>query len=211
MKFKVFQEKGSSSQSVDAPDSIFKVTENKKLLSQIIKSQLANRRNPIAHTKDRGDVSGGGKKPFRQKGTGNARAGSTRSPLWTGGGVTFGPKNTRNFSQRVPRRMARLALKMALSERAKAERLIIVSKLELPKIKTSQVQAFLEKLPIEEGKILIVVSKTNLNLELATANLPYVKTLTVAGLNLIDVLQSDYLITDKDGLGAIEKQLEKKS
>lgn len=192
---------------MDLQDKIFKVPEKPQLITQVIQAQLANRRKAIAHTKDRGDVSGGGRKPFRQKGTGNARAGSTRSPLWRGGGVVFGPRNNRNFSKRVPRRMANLALKMALSEKVKNNQLVIVSKLDLAEPKTRLIQAFLEKLPIEEGSILIIVAKTNVNLELASANLKFIKVVPTSGLNLIDVLKSDYLVIDEEGLETIEKAL----
>ncbi len=209
MKLKLYPLKGKTEQTLEVKDKIFKVEEKPKLLAQVIQSQLANRRRVIAHTKDRGEVSGGGRKPYRQKGTGNARAGSTRSPLWKGGGVVFGPKNIRNFSKRIPRRMASVALKMSLSEKIKNNRFMVVDNLNLSEPKTRLVQAFLEKLPIEEGRILISVAKTNLNLELASANLGFIKVVPTAGLNLLDVLKSDYLITDKDGLRAIEEVLGK--
>lgn len=207
MKVKVYPTRGKTETSLDLQDKIFKVEEKPQLITQVIQAQLANRRKAIAHTKDRGEVSGGGRKPFRQKGTGNARAGSTRSPLWRGGGVVFGPRNNRNFSKRVPRRMANLALKMALSEKVKNNQLIIVSKLDLAEPKTRLIQAFLEKLPIEEGSILITVAKTNVNLELASANLKFIRVVPTSGLNLLDILKSDYLLTDEEGLAEIEKAL----
>ncbi len=205
MKLKIYPA-SKSGQTIEIEDKIFKVAENPKLLAQVVQGQLANRRRAIAHTKDRSEVSGGGRKPFRQKGTGNARAGSNRSPLWVGGGVVFGPRNNRNFSKRISQKMAKSALRMALSDRIKNNRLIVISKLELKEPKTREVQSFLEKLPIQEGSILIAISKTNVNLELASANLPYVKTVPVSGLTLIDILNYDYLVTDKESLEAIEEK-----
>lgn len=205
MKLKIYPA-NKSPQMIELEDKIFKTTENPKLLAQVIQGHLANRRRAIAHTKDRSEVSGGGRKPFRQKGTGNARAGSNRSPLWVGGGVVFGPRRNRNFSKRIPQKMAKTAFKVALSDKVKNNRLIVTSILELKEPKTREVQSFLEKLPIEEGSILVAIAKTNVNLELASANLPYVKTVTVPGLNLIDLLNYDYLITDKEGLKAIEEK-----
>jgi large subunit ribosomal protein L4 len=205
MKLKIYPA-NKANQTVEVEDKIFKVAEKPKLISQVVQSQLANRRQAIAHTKDRGEVSGGGRKPYRQKGTGNARAGSIRSPLWVGGGVVFGPRKNRNYSQRIPRKMAQAAFKMVLSEKVKNNRLIVTRNLQLKEPKTREIQGFLEKLPIEEGRILIALAKTNVNLELASANLPYVKTVMIPGLTLIDLLNYDYLITDKEGLKAIEEK-----
>lgn len=207
MKLKIYPTRGNVAANLEIRDEIFKVSEKPAVLSQTVRAQLANRRHQVAHSKDRGEVSGGGRKPFRQKGTGNARAGSNRSPVWKGGGVVFGPQKNRNFSKRLPRRVANLALRMALSEKVKNNRLIVVSVLELAEPKTALIQAFLEKLPIEEGRILISVSKTNVNLELASANLKFIKVVPTSGVNLLDVLKSDYLVTDKAGVQALEKAL----
>lgn len=206
MKIKVFDQSGKAGKDIEVSSAVFDVALSPPLISQVVQTQLANRRRAIAHTKDRGEVSGGGRKPWRQKGTGSARAGSSRSPLWRGGGITFGPRNTRNYQKRLPHKMAAKALKMALSEKAKDKKIIVVSSFSFEKASTSQMQDFLEALPIEEGKILIVLSKTNVNLELSAANLKYLKTVLVDGLNLVDILNYDYLVTDKDGVKAIEKR-----
>lgn len=203
MKVKVV---GKNEMTMEASADVFGVPSNPKLITQAIQTQLSNQRRPTAHTLDRGDVSGGGRKPWRQKGTGNARAGSIRSPLWRGGGVTFGPRNNRNFSKKIPKKMAAQAIKMALSSKMKDKKLIVVSSLNLPKISTRAVQDFLEKLPIQEGKILVVLGETNINLELSTANLKYIKTVLASGLNLLDIINHDYLITDKESLKAIEER-----
>ena len=209
MKVKVFgtsQKSTGSTREVELSSAVFGQKTNSKIISQTVQAQLGNRRKPIANTKTRGEVQGGGRKPWRQKGTGNARAGSNRSPIWRGGGITFGPRKTRNFSKKLPKKMASYALKIALSEKAKDKKLIVVSSFAFKEISTSKVQDFLEKLPIEEGKILVVLAETDVNLELSAANLKYIKTVLTQGLNLIDLLYYDYLLTDKDGLKAIENK-----
>jgi len=209
-KIKVLDTTGKVGKTIEVSSDIFDVKANPQLLSQAIKAARANRRQAIAHTKNRGEVSGGGKKPFRQKGTGNARAGSIRSPLWRGGGVTFGPRNNRNFSKKLTAKMGSKALKMALGEKLRNQKLIVVGKLRVDEISTNKMQAFLEKLPIEEGKILFVLAKTNINLELSMANLSYLKTVLPSGLNLIDLINADYLVTDEEGLKLIESNFEGK-
>ena len=210
MKLKIYTPAGESKETISVDEKIFKVLASPKLTSQVVKAILANRRRPLAHTKDRSEVAGSGRKPFRQKGTGRARAGSIRSPLWVGGGITFGPRKNRNFSQRIPKKMRRQALKAVLSDKVKNNQLIIVSRLVLPQPKTKQIQQFLEKLPIKEGKILVPLAKTNVNLELATANIPYVKTVYLSGLNLIDLLKHDYVVIDKESFKVLEGQLSEK-
>ncbi|MBM2820790.1 MAG: ribosomal protein large subunit ribosomal protein [Candidatus Berkelbacteria bacterium] len=209
MKVKLYNLLGKSTKSIDLSESVFRVKENPSLLSQAVLTIRANTRKSIANTKDRGQVRGGGKKPFKQKGTGNARAGSSRSPLWTGGGITFGPTNKRNFTKKMPGKMAKSALKMVLSSKARNNQLIILEKIELKSHKTKQMQEILEKLPIQEGKILVVIGKTNVNLELATANLSYLKTIQASGINIYDIINNDYLLTDQEGIKIIQQNLEK--
>jgi len=206
MKVKVYSKSGKID-TMEFPSGVFESTGDPQLLSQARLRLLANRRGPIASTKTRGEVRGGGRKPFRQKGTGRARAGSNRSPLWIGGGITFGPRKDRNFSQRINRKMVKKALRMAFSGKIKNNKLIVVSDFNFPKIATSQIQDFLEKLPLEEGKILIILSQTNVNLELSVANLAYIKVRQINNLNVLDLLNCDYVLTDKEGIKSIEKSL----
>lgn len=180
-------------------DGLVVTKENPVLLSQVVQTQLSNRRAAIAHTKNRGEVRGGGRKPFKQKGTGNARAGSNRSPLWTGGGLTFGPRRNRHYSKRLPRTMLQTALKMALSEKIKAKKLIVLDAFKLEKISTRQVQAVLEKLPIEEGKILVILPAMDVNLELSFANIPYAKVIKSENINILDLSDRDYILTTIEG------------
>ena len=209
MKVKIYNQLGKSVSNLELPKAVFEVAENPLLISQLLAAYQSNRRQPIAHTKDRGEVSGGGRKPFRQKGTGRARAGSSRSPIWTGGGVVFGPNKKRNFKKDFPQKLRRKAFKMVLSELASSGKLIVISDLFIPKIKTAQIIKILEKLPIEEGSILVVLGKTNVNLELSAANLPYLKTVQIDGLTLEDLYRYDYLLTDQETIKMIEKKLMK--
>ena len=169
--------------------------ENPVLFTQVVLAGLANRRRAIANTKNRGEVSGGGRKPFKQKGTGNARAGSTRSPLWIGGGVTFGPRRNRNFSKRLPQTMLQTALKMALTDKINAKHLIILDELKMDQISTKKIQGILEKLPIEEGKILVILPQLDVNVELSFANIPYAKVIKSGNLNILDLSRYDYILT----------------
>jgi len=206
-KVKIYNLEGKSTSERKLNDEIFNVGISPKIITQVINVQLANRRRPIAHSKTRSEVSGGGKKPYRQKGTGNARAGSSRSPIWIGGGVTFGPRSNRNYHQRLPKKMRNKALRMIFSQKIKENKIIILKEIELKKYSTKDIESILQKLPIEEGKILVILPKMNVNLELSLANLPYLKTIQADSLNIIDLIKYDYLLTDIEGIGKIEKIL----
>jgi len=204
MKLNIYSPNGEKKEQVTIAAELAEPRASDELIAQAVLANLSNRRQPIAHTKDRGEVSGGGRKPWRQKGTGRARAGSIRSPIWVGGGVTFGPRKNRNFNQRLPKLMAQKAMQAALAQKIKENKFIVVTDITFKEIKTSQMQSFLEKLPIEEGRILLILSKTNPRVELSAANLKYIKTVQVSGLKLIDVLNYDYVLIDKEGLKKIE-------
>jgi large subunit ribosomal protein L4 len=188
-------------------EKIFSVEINQAVFSQAIVSYLANQRAPIANTKTRGQVSGGGRKPFKQKGTGNARAGSSRSPLWIGGGITFGPKNNRNFKKRIPQKVNQAAIKMILSDKAKNNRIILLDNFKLDKISTKQVYEIFSHLPIEEGKILVILPKIEVTTELSMSNIPYVKVIKIDNLNVYDLAKHDYLLTTKEAIEKIQKEV----
>lgn len=204
MKLKVIN--GNKNESIEVSPGIFDLELNPALVALAVKRQLANRRKNIAHTKTRGEVSGGGRKPFRQKGTGRARAGSSRSPIWIGGGIVFGPRKNRQFHENLNKKLISKAILGVLSTKNKDNKLIIVKEFKFEKIATKTVQSFLEKLPIEEGKILIILSKTNPELELSLANVPYTKVLRIENLNIIDLLKYDYLLTDNATISKIEEK-----
>jgi len=177
------------------------------LVHQAVIAQLANRRQVVAHTKNRGEVSGGGIKPWKQKGTGRARQGSIRSPLWVGGGVVFGPRNDRNFTQKINKKMKRKALLMCLSDRAKEEKIVLIDKLELDNFKTKKFLEIVNKLPNKEKKTLLVLADNNKKIVKSAANLSYIKTVEARGLNVADVLQHDYLMIPINALRLMEQQL----
>lgn len=174
------------------------------LLHSAVRMQLANRRAGTHATKTRGEVSGGGKKPWRQKGTGRARAGSIRSPLWVGGAVVFGPQ-PRDYSYRLPRSARIQALRSAVSAKVRNGELVVVEKIALAEPKTRLMIAFLQQLRIED--VLIVLPERDEAIERPGRNLPRVKVLPVAGLNVFDVLNRRFLLTTPEGLRAIEDRL----
>jgi large subunit ribosomal protein L4 len=184
-------------------EAIFGVKSRPHLLHQTVVMQLANRRAGSASTKSKGLVRGGGKKPWRQKGTGRARAGSIRSPLWVGGGTVFGPQ-PRDYSYRMPRTARREALLSALSTKKREDKLIVVDKIELDRPKTKQMVEALAGLKVESA--LIVIPRADANIERAARNLPRVKVLRVEGLNVYDLLRYEHLILTESALKALEER-----
>jgi large subunit ribosomal protein L4 len=185
-------------------EAIFGAKTRAHLLHQAVVMQLANRRAGSAATKSKGFVRGGGKKPWRQKGTGRARAGSTRSPIWVGGGTVFGP-TPRDYSYRMPRSARHQALLSALSLKNRDGRIIVVDKLELEAAKTKLMVAALAQLKIASA--LIVIAQADVNLELSARNLPRIKVLRVEGLNVYDLLRYDHLVLTVGALKLLEERL----
>lgn len=179
---------------------VFKVKVNPTLVQQAVVTQLANRRPVIADTKDRSEVRGGGKKPWRQKGTGRARAGSSRSPLWRGGGVVFGPTNDRNFSLNLNKKMNRQALLMALSDRLASHQLVLVDRLTSAEGKTKTLVAVLKKIsqaawPDQKVRSLLLIdSHGEAELKRAGRNLPSFKFITLHNINIVDILGHEKVI-----------------
>ena len=185
-------------------DSVFGAKTRAHLLHQAIVMQLANRRAGTAATKSKGWVRGGGKKPWRQKGTGRARAGSIRSPIWVGGGTTFGPQ-PRDYSYRLPRTARREALLSALSLKNREGKIIVVDKFELEDAKTRLMVNALAELKVRSA--LIVIAQPDVNIERSARNLPEVKVLRVEGLNVYDLLRYDHLILSQEALHRLEERL----
>jgi large subunit ribosomal protein L4 len=175
------------------------------LLFEQVLSQRASRRSGAASTKTRAEVRGGGKKPWRQKGTGRARAGSSRSPIWRGGGAIFGPR-PRSYAYRLPRTARKAALASALSQKARDGQVRVVDALRIDQPKTKQMQEILAALGIS-GSVLIVGPGQDRNLELSARNIPYTRVMTVAGLNVYDVLRHEILLIQRDALPIIEERL----
>jgi large subunit ribosomal protein L4 len=191
---------------IEVSGEVFGYQGTSSLLHEAVRMQLANRRSGTASTKTRGLISGGGRKPWRQKGTGRARAGSTRSPLWRHGGTIFGPQ-PRDYSYKMPKKAWRAALCLAISERAREGRLIVVEALDLPELKTKAAKAALEKLGASHA--LIILGEGEEGFLRAARNLAAHKILPVAGLNVYDVLNYDELVMTAKTLKAIEDHLVK--
>jgi large subunit ribosomal protein L4 len=209
LKAKVYNMNGEVVGEEKLDPALFEVSAKEGLIHQAVVAQMANRRQVLAHTKNRGEVRGGGIKPWRQKGTGRARVGSIRSPLWVGGGVVFGPRNERNFKQKINKKMKRKALLMCLSDRAKDERIILLDKLELENFKTKKFLEILNKLPNKEKKTLLVLADNDKKIIKSAANLPKVKTIESVNLNVIDVLNNEYLMLPVATMRAVEENLKK--
>lgn len=186
---------------------IFAIPFNDALVHQVIVAQQASGRQVLAHTKDRGEVRGGGRKPWRQKGTGRARHGSIRSPLWAGGGVTFGPRKNRNFAKRINKKMRDSALKMVLSDKARNGKLIVIDVWDLGEPKTKKLNAALQTLPSKMSKATLVTELANKDVIVASRNLPYAVSLGIGSLNVVDLLRHEYLIIPKKLLTTIEQRL----
>jgi large subunit ribosomal protein L4 len=205
MELDVIDRQGMPVEKVAVADSAFGAEVKAHLFHQVVRMQLANRRRGTVSTKTRGEVSGGGKKPWRQKGTGRARQGSTRSPLWRGGGVALGPR-PRNYAYELPKKVRRAALCSALSMKAREGLLKVVDRLDIPAPKTKQMVGFLKELGVERPALLLIADE-NLNVQLATRNLPDVKVLRVERVNIYDLLALDYLICGKDALLKLQERV----
>ncbi|HHY31633.1 MAG TPA: 50S ribosomal protein L4 [Firmicutes bacterium] len=201
----LYNMKGDKIGEYELPDSIFGVPVNEAVLHEAVVMQLASRRRGTAKTKTIGEVSGGGIKPWRQKGTGRARQGSRRSPLWRGGATLFGP-TPRDYAYRLPKKVRRLALLSALSSKAQANEIVVLEGLTFQEPKTKQMAAILKKLDAD-GKALVVTREPDKNVELSARNLPGVKMLVPSGLNVYDILDHEKLVFTRDAVEAVGEVL----
>ena len=204
MVVKLYSQKGGEVGEIELPKEIFEVKMNPDLVHQVVLAQRANRRQISAKTKDRGEVRGGGKKPWRQKGTGRARAGSIRSPLWKGGGVTFGPTGREVFKKKIPQKMRRKALFMVLSVKAKENLLLILDKIEIEKAKTKLMAEILNKLFLRKGSGLLVLPEKNEKIILAARNIPKIQTIQAKDLNVLDLLSCRYVLILKEAIDVLK-------
>jgi large subunit ribosomal protein L4 len=186
-------------------DDIFAAPINKTVMHQALVRQLANGRRGTHKVKTRGEVSGGGRKPWRQKGTGRARQGSTRAPHWRGGGIVFGP-TPRSYAQKMPRKMRRVAMRSALSAKAGNGQLVVVDSLALAQPKTKEMAAVLRNLRAEQSALILLPERNN-NVELSARNLPEVKALQAGYLNMRDLLGYRTLVVVTDAIDEIERIL----
>ncbi len=200
---------GKTDKTVDLDPTIFAVDPNPTLLHQAITAFLANRRTGIAHVKDRSAVAGSGKKPWKQKGTGNARAGSVRSPLWRGGGITFGPSNERNYSQRMPQKMRQGAWKVALSAKVQADSVLIIDNLDALDGKTKSWTKAMTALPLDKQSTLVVSNTLNTKADCSIRNIEKQKYVTLESLTLFDVARFGKVILTQDALTGLTARLTK--
>jgi len=210
MKYPVYNQQGEEVGTVLLPKGIFEVEANDDLIHQIATTQSANRRRVIANTKDRSEVSGGGKKPWRQKGTGRARHGSTRSPLWRKGGVTFGPLKERNFTRTVPKKMKKKALFMILSAKASEKLIVVLDELKAEKPKTKEINNLFKTLKskidnFKNGSALMILPQADKNLFLSARNIDNLTVTEAKNINVLDLLSVKYLIMPKQSIKAIEE------
>lgn len=215
MQTTLYNQSGKEVGTIELPDGIFGLSPKQELIHQALVAQQANRRQAIAHTKGRGEVRGGGKKPWRQKGTGRARHGSIRSPIWKGGGVTFGPTNQKNFFKKINKKMKQKALFMALSSKVKSSCLIVLDSITLEKGKTKEAAGVLKAITpnlkgYTSGKSksdsIMIVLPIGMKREIqALRNISFARPRSPKSLNIEDILSSKYLLLTKDSLSQIRE------
>ncbi|MCX6813298.1 MAG: 50S ribosomal protein L4 [Candidatus Azambacteria bacterium] len=203
---KVFNQEGKEVSELKLNEAIFGLPWNSDLVHHAVRVALANKRQVLASTKDRSEVSGGGRKPWRQKGTGRARHGSIRSPLWKGGGITFGPTKERNFKLKINKKMARKAFLTALSTKAKDSELLVLDDLKLSAPKTKEMAKIMKNFPQVKTSLLVLTGKKDENLKRAGRNLPNLRIINIDNLNILDILKYKHLIFTKDGIEYLNKK-----
>ena len=201
-KVAVYDIEGKEVDKLELNDNVFGVEINEHLVHLAVVSQLANSRQGTQSAKTRSEVSGGGRKPWRQKGTGHARQGSTRAPQWTGGGVVFAPK-PRDYSMKMNKREKQIAIKSALTSKVADSKLVVVDEFKLDEIKTSRFAEILNNL--KAPKALVVTKDKDEKVILSARNLPTVKTTMTNGINVYDILKYETLVMTKDAVAAIEE------
>jgi len=201
----LFKQDGSKNGEVELNETIFGIEPNDNVVRDVVLMQRASLRQGTHAVKNRTAVRGGGKKPWRQKGTGRARAGSTRSPIWVGGGTIFGP-TPRSYAYKLPRKVGRLALKSVLSEKVNDESLVVVDSFEFEQPKTKDFAASLESLNVN-SKVLVVLEDDDVNVARSARNLKNVTVLPAKGLNVLNVVDSDKVVITKGALSQVEEGL----
>ena len=201
-KVSVYNMEGKEVEKIDLSDAVFGVEVNEHLVHMAVVQQLANNRQGTQKAKTRSEVSGGGRKPWRQKGTGHARQGSTRSPQWTGGGVVFAPV-PRDYSFKLNKKEKRAALKSALTSRLQAEKLIVVDALKFDEIKTKNFANVMKNLKVEKG--LVVLAENDENVVLSAKNMADVDTTLVNQINVYDIMKGGTIVLTKDAAKKIEE------
>lgn len=202
----VYNQKGKESGKVNLPESVFGLKWNADLVHQVVTSMESNSRTPVAHTKDRGDVSGGGKKPWKQKGTGRARHGSTRSPIWVGGGVAHGPRNEKDYTKKINKKMKAKALYTILSSKFKEGKIVFIDSFSFAKPQTKEAVSVLENISKINGfntlttkrknSAIVALSSGNDNSKKSFSNISNILTEEVRNINPVDLLNYKYIIIE---------------
>lgn len=208
MKISVHNLSGKKVEDMNLSESIFNVPVNNALLHQVYVAQSANRRQVSAHAKDRSETAGSGKKPWAQKGTGRARTGAARNPIWRGGGAIFGPTKDRNFKKKINDKMRKKALLITLSEKVRSKNFMVVDELRLKEQKTKEFAKALKNLKIK-GSTLIGLSDPEKDIYLCSRNIPKVDPISIKQLNVFDVLNHKYLILSKESVKFLEEKYKK--
>ena len=204
---KIYNQEGKEVSELKLNEAIFDLPWNADLVHQAVRVALANQRQVLASTKIRSEVRGGGKKPWRQKGTGRARAGSIRSPLWKGGGVTFGPTSERNFKLKINKKMAKKAFLIALSGKVRDNELIVLDELKLPISKTKEMAKIIANFPkVKNGLLVLLKDDKYEDIKKAGRNLPNIRVVNLDNLNILDILKYKYLIFIKEGIEYLNKK-----
>ncbi|MBN1585224.1 50S ribosomal protein L4 [Candidatus Uhrbacteria bacterium] len=199
VKANIYDQKGQAIGERELPEKVFGVPVRPELVHEVLVSIEASARQPLAHTKTRGEVRGGGKKPWRQKGTGRARHGSTRSPIWVGGGITFGPRKERDYGRKVNRKMKQLAFVMSLSDKAAEGRIALVESFGIRDGKTKETVGLVGNLPVQ-GKALVLTAGRDEMLARSARNLRLVRYAGVGDVSLKQVLDADWLVTTPEAI-----------
>lgn len=205
-KISVYNVKGEEVEKLEIAESVFDLPSNNTLLHQVFVALMANIRGVYAHTKTRSEVAGSGKKPWKQKGTGRARVGSVRTPVWKGGGVVFGPRNTRNFVLKINQKMRRKAVMIALSEKIRDGKVIVLDSFSFPEKKTKLVAQTLHDLKLTGKSIVMGLSVSEKSFEKASQNIPRLNNILADNVNVADLLNNQYFILSKESLLGLEKK-----
>ncbi len=203
-KVALYNTKGEKKEEITLSEGVFGLPANPDLVHQVYVAQTANRRSGSAHTKVRSDIRGGGKKPWKQKGTGNARTGSIRNPIWRGGGTIFGPSKNRNYSKDINAKMRRKALLTVLSEKARGGKLVVCESLVMESPKTKIFCELTKALGVETSRTVGLVPEEKSTYK-AARNVPKTRVMETAKLNVMDLLDTDVLLVSRDGIAQIEQ------
>ncbi len=210
MKLKVYNLQGKETKDLELSDEVFGVKINPSVVHEVFVAQMNNTRESWADTKNRGEVAGGGKKPWQQKGTGRARHGSIRSPIWKGGGVAFGPLSERNYKTKINKKTRRVATRMCLTDKAANGALVVVENFSFAEPKTKLFAEFLKAMPLKQKTFLILTSGKDANVMRMTQNLKTVETLRAEDVNVMEMMNKQGIITTIDGIKKLEEVLSTK-